>query len=186
MRLAAVVTVAGVLMACTTTDRSVRSLTMPRIAVLGDSIAFQSAEAINDALAPIPVRNESAIGRRIEQAVSDAHAIVADGYETVTVILGTNDAHRGITENDLREIRWLAAVLRPVRCVRWVPIAAQTGDPELERAAAALNQAITEARGVELVPWSPDPAWFRTDGIHLNDAGQRALADAIRASLADC
>ena len=185
MRLIGTVIAAAALAACTSADGSTPAPPGP-VAILGDSIAFESAAEIDDALAPTPVRNESAIGRRMDQAVRDARAIVDDGYETVTVILGTNDAHRGVTEQDLREITWIGAVLRPVRCVQWVPVATDTGDPALERGEAAINDALSTMRDIDLVSWSPDPSWLRPDGIHLNDAGQRALARTIRTALEAC
>ena len=178
--------VACLFTACTSPHGDTGSLAVDRTAVLGDSIAFQSATEIDDALAPIAVRNESAIGRRIDQAMRDARSVVEDGYESLVVILGTNDARHGVSDQDLREITWLAALLEPVDCVQWVQVATDTGDPDFERGEAALNDAIEATKAVHLVSWSPDPAWLRADGIHLNDTGQRELADTIRSSLQRC
>jgi hypothetical protein len=178
--------VAGVLAACTSADDHTSGPELRRVAILGDSIAFQAAAEIDAALAPIAVRNESAIGRRIEQAMHDARAIIEDDYESVVVILGTNDARGGVTDQDLREVAALAQVLEPARCVQWVQVATDTGDPDFERAEAALNHAIDAAEELDLVSWSPDAAWLRADGIHLTDTGQRELADTIWTSLQRC
>jgi hypothetical protein len=172
------------------TESPADAMSFHRVAVLGDSIALQSADEIAKAFEPTPVRNESVIGRRIDQAGADARGLATDDYDAVVVVLGANDARGGATQVDLGEIDWLLGILRHVYCVLWLEVPTTTDDAAFDRGAVAINARVAEDPDVTLIRW---PArlkhldeWVRDDGLHLTPAGQRALGDRLYDAVLAC
>jgi hypothetical protein len=164
-------------------------ISFQRVAILGDSLALQSADEIADAFDPTPVRNESAIGRRIDEADVDARRLAGDDYDAVVVVLGANDARDGVTAVDLDEIDWLVRLLRPTFCLFWLEVP-RIGDAAFDRDAAEINGHIAGHADVTLIRWRDRSQhadqWVREDGLHLTPAGQRALAERLYDAVLTC
>ena len=107
----------------------------------------------------------------------------------LVIELGTNDIPMGEPEL-LDEIDDVLAETDGLPCVRWVTVYA----PGLEDEVAAINDHLHDAAdshdNLELVDWfqmvQDDPDLLSEDGLHPNDAGSLALAQAVAASTSTC
>ncbi len=159
------------------------------IIIIGDSISVGSEEEFHDALPLDNVTVVATSGIRL-RGQRDAIEFAAAAEPDVLVIeLGTNDVPMGEPEF-LDEIDDVLAETDSLACVRWVTVYA----PNFEEEVAAINDHLHDAaeshENLELVDWfqmvQDDPDLLSDDGLHPNDAGSVALAEAVAASTSTC
>lgn len=150
--------------------------------VVGDSITHDAREELQSHGAVVL----SAPGVFIRTGRPGVRQHVQAGREQVVVALGMMDVSFWATSAQLE--RRIRPVLRDdlagVDCVVWVDL--KTTSPQHEnwptrsREFNALLTRLTDEFGDHVARWSVYSAghreWFRSDGIHLRSAGQRAYA----------
>ena len=166
-----------------------------RVFVVGDSItesiASRYSGLICDALGPLgwDVVVDAVQGRRTDQAVRSLRTNRERVGQTVMVLIGHND---GVDPESYRSrIDQLIALVPDARRILLLT------NYEFERGRDRMNDVLREIAAVDgdggpddrlqLVDWNAavedlDDA-IRRDGIHLTDAGQRALATVMAAAL---
>ena len=159
------------------------------IIIVGDSISVGSEEELQDEL---PLDNVDVIatsGIRLRGQRDAIELSVATEPDVLVIELGTNDIPMGEPEL-LDEIDDVLAETDGLPCVRWVTVYA----PGLEDEVATINDHLHDAAdshdNLELVDWfqmvQDDPDLLSEDGLHPNDAGSLALAQAVAASTSTC
>jgi lysophospholipase L1-like esterase len=178
-----------------TSTRSDRAPSAPgRVAVLGDSITFQSQAAIRTALASVD--DLTVIGRSgltIEGLLPDARDVARTMPDVVVIDLGTNDALKGVTTS--RSIDRFDAMLDlfPRAVCILVTVNTRLGDTDDITRARAIN-AYIEGTGRPVVDWDGTlAAALADDGsepmlidlVHPSTHGQAVLAGLIGGAVAD-
>jgi lysophospholipase L1-like esterase len=168
----------------------------PRVLVIGDSLTRDSRDLLEEGLeaagwAPT-VRCWGTMGTAWGRAQIERAEVLDQLPETVVVALGTNDIwwigvpiHQGVAE--------LMAALGPDREVLWVNFAfgqnRVASIPDTAKANADLADAASSFPNLRIIDFQSAMAdasregasW--TDGVHLNEAANRARVAAIVAAL---
>ena len=151
----------------------------PRVFVIGDSVILGARDALVGRLAGWQVTfiaKESFFTWQAPAAIAAYHAGVGD---ISVVALGNNDgADPGLFAHQIDQVM---AALGPVRKVLWVNL--RQFRPWVPAANAQLVAATARYPNLEIVDWdaraTPDPAVVYADGLHLNPAGQAAMAALV-------
>lgn len=180
-----------------------RELHPQRVAVIGDSITSQAAPELRQTLSPLYDLSVTATpGRTFESELADARAALARHPDQVVVNLGSNDVlNRVPWETTRAAMAQLFDAIAPGTCVHVVTVNERFYSTEADQRTRAeqINDElfrIAAARGYHFIDWSalvieaydagePDGRLF-TDSVHPSAVGQRKLAEAYRASLAEC
>lgn len=161
--------------------------------VLGDSLALDVYPYLANLLPDRYVTYVAKVGRSTEQ-IAAALAEQTDFPNVVVVSAGTNDWASADFTTSAENIM---NMLGPHRCVVWMDVARpQRTDPNLglQEPDTAINAALgvlaAEHSNIHVVLWSElaasHPEWFGADGIHPNDDGIKARADAMSQAAANC
>ena len=161
--------------------------------VLGDSLALDVYPYLANLLPDRYVSYVAKVGRSTEQ-IAAALAGQADIPNAVIVSAGTNDWSAADFTTSAENIM---NMIGPHRCVVWMDIARpQRNDPSLglQEPASSINTALdvlaTEHTNIHVVRWSDmaasHPEWFGVDGIHPNDDGIKARAQAMADAAKAC
>lgn len=159
------------------------------IIIIGDSISVGSEDEYHDEMPLDDVEVVATSGIRLRGQRKEITKAVAARPDVLVIELGTNDAPMG-EPKFLDEIDAVLTETSTLPCVRWVTVYA----PKLEDEVKAINDHLREAAethpNLELVDWfqmvQDDPDLLSEDGLHPNDAGQRALAKAVATATATC
>jgi hypothetical protein len=151
----------------------------PRVFVIGDSVILGARDALVGRLAGWQVTfiaKESFFTWQGPAAIAAYHAGVGD---ISVVALGNNDgADPGLFAHQIDQVM---AALGPVRKVLWVNL--RQFRSWVPAANAQLVAATARYPNLEIVDWdaraTPDPALVYADGLHLNPAGQAAMAALV-------
>lgn len=155
--------------------------------VLGDSLGLDVYPWLADALPDRYVSYAAEVGRSTP-GTAKALAALASVPPVVIVSSGTNDGAAAVVEQSARQI---LDQLGPQRCVVWVDVVrpATFGDSQ-EAVNAAIGRATAGRPNVRILRWSEmvaaHPEWMGRDGIHPDDTGARARAEAMAAAAAAC
>ena len=161
--------------------------------VLGDSLALDVYPYLANLLPDRYVSYVAKVGRSTEQ-IAAALAGQNNIPNVVIVSAGTNDWASADFTTSAENIM---NMLGPHRCVVWMDVARpQRTDPNLglQEPDTAINAALgvlaAEHSNIHVVRWSElaasHPEWFGADGIHPNDDGIKARADAMSQAAANC
>ena len=161
--------------------------------VLGDSLALDVYPYLANLLPDRYVSYVAKVGRSTEQ-IAAALAGQADIPNVVIVSAGTNDWSAADFTTSAENIM---NMIGPHRCVVWMDTARpQRNDPNLglQEPASSINTALdalaTEHTNIHVVRWSDmaasHPEWFGVDGIHPNDDGIKARAQAMADAAKAC
>lgn len=181
----------------TTTSTPTTSTTVPSpptVAALGDSQLFESLDELRTDLGSLPLIDHAVIGLATVEGRYGLANLMEQDPAALIVVLGTNDALDGqFTDAERQALDELAGLVSEAPCVRWLDVATSSPVPAVNAAAEAYNNALVEEsieNGFLVVQWSfslaAHPEWFRADGVHLTDEGQKSLAAALTASLETC
>jgi hypothetical protein len=155
--------------------------------VLGDSLGLDVYPWLADALSDRYVSYAAEVGRSTP-GTAKALAALPTVPPVVIVSSGTNDGAAAVVEQSARQI---LDQLGPRRCVVWVDVVrpATFGDTQ-EAVNAAIGRATAGRPNVRILRWSEmvaaHPEWMGRDGIHPDDTGARARAQAMAAAAAAC
>ncbi|HMK92655.1 MAG TPA: GDSL-type esterase/lipase family protein, partial [Thermoleophilia bacterium] len=178
------------------------------VALLGDSIGNGAYALTRDdrltvvaqAALGFPVVDASAGGDGIERALAriDRDVLQLPSLTDCIVQVGTNDLHRGDLQFMIDNFSKAFQQLRAGGVRAWGATLMPKGDGILSAQAELTRQQMNAfIKSTPLVdgvvdfaaaladpndPTRPDPAKISRDGIHPNDAGQHAMADAIVAA----
>ncbi len=160
----------------------------PRVFVIGDSVILGAHDAVLARLAGWQVTfiaKESFFTWQAPAAIAAYRPTVGD----ITIVaLGNNDGEDpGLFAHEIDQVM---AALGPARKVLWVNL--RQFRPWVPAANAQLVAATTRYPNLGIVDWdgraTPDPSLVYADGLHLNPAGQAAMAalagDAVDAAAA--
>ena len=184
-----------------------RSDPRPSVAVLGDSITFESETELRAALAEATAVDLTALvgrpGKTFAELLADGERIAATDPDLVVINLGTNDALKGVPVEDTRlDLDALYAALPDALIVAVAVTTRFSGSP-FDVRAQAINDRLRAgcrdgARPVAVVAWdqivaaddanqadSPALDPILSDGLHPTPRGRARLADAIAAAVAD-
>jgi hypothetical protein len=185
----------------------------PRVAVVGDSITNDSAEALHLAL---DARYHVSVDGKINLTVNERLGTVVEYFdqfdvpEIVVVALGTNDAHfagsgrpvpldpgrlnQSLYDSSLGIWRMLS-VASSARCIVLVDVSTHTRYPGLNEWAGAWNSVFLPPFAasypqVRYASWDQAVGHFGTgitrDTIHPNDVGQLVFAVTVANAIATC
>ena len=161
--------------------------------VLGDSLALDVYPYLANLLPDRYVSYVAKVGRSTEQ-IAAALAEQIDIPNVVIVSAGTNDWSSAEFTTSAEN---LMNMIGPHRCVVWMDTARpQRADPNLglQTPASSINAALDALAAahsnVHVVRWSDmaasHPEWFGADGIHPNDDGIKARAQAMADAATTC
>jgi hypothetical protein len=159
---------------------------MPTL-VLGDSLGLTVYPWLADLLPDRYVSYEAVVGRSTASA-ADALEAMAKIPKVVIVSSGTND--QGPAEVRAAATRILDR-LGPRRCVVWVDVVRpeRVGAPQ-EEINAAIDKVVAGRSNVRVLRWSEmvaeHPEWLSSDGIHPNQEGAKARAEAFAQAAQAC
>lgn len=175
-------------------DAVVASPQAPTVAVLGDSITYQSEMEIRAALASTTLISlVGRSGKTIGEVQPDADAAAASVPDIVVINLGTNDAYNKLdpAKSHLDLVHMMATF--PESHLVMVTITASFFTEAFNSRARAINAAIRASRAV-VVPWdeivaaeaaSGSPAGpLLVDGLHPEPRGRLLLAERIGQAVA--
>jgi hypothetical protein len=155
--------------------------------LLGDSLALDVYPWLADLLPDRYVSYEAKVGRTTSGTAA-ALAKLTDLPPVVIVSSGTNDPSASALEAAASQI---LTQLGADRCIVWFDVArpdsAYAPAAELN---AALARVISGRTNVHIFEWSAmaagHPEWFGSDGIHPNQDGTKARAQAMAAASLAC
>jgi len=160
-----------------------------RFGVAGDSVTFDARDELEDRGAIVRSFGGVSLAAAGRPAV---RALARAGFDEIVVALGLNDVAYGATPAELE--RRVRATMRDdlagVDCVIWVDLKTTSNvHDDWPARAGQFNEMlgrVVRAYGGHVAAWSRQaaahPAWFRSDGIHLNAAGQVGYARFINAA----
>lgn len=164
----------------------------PKVAVLGDSITYMSAEQIRDALPSYAVQIDATIGEQIDGQAGnppnsflsrDIANVIASKPAVVVVNLGTNQGNGDLVNKYGR----LVAQLRPA-CVIGVTVQ-DTYDPakwaEDPAPVRDLNAALPSLVDV-VADWNAVADPYVNGDVHPNAEGSRVLAQLYADAIPKC
>ncbi len=171
-----------------------------KVAVVGDSITRLSTYAIHQELDPrYSVSVEGINSMRIGQMEPVAQRFAATHPQQAVIALGTNDGNAN-NPNAAADMDTMLATFADVPCISVLTLNENTATPNLNAYSKTLNEHIralpdTHAN-VHVVDWANTIAsflgaggslqtWF-TDGVHLQVAGQDAIAKAMGTGVDAC
>jgi acyl-CoA thioesterase-1 len=165
----------------------------PQLAVLGDSITFVSAEAIDAALKPRYALSMSAVvGVKTDGQMATAKRYAGTRPDVVVINLGTNDALQGVdVDRYEREMAKMVSMF-PDSCVIVTTIVTHPIDPtDYEQRAAAYDAYLRTLPHVadwdaRVAKASRTGLQYLADAVHPNADGQRAYAELIRETADAC
>jgi hypothetical protein len=173
--------------------------TPPRkIALVGDSLLVGAEDEIVAALPPgIDATFDGENGRRIAERQPAATALASADPDAMVIVLGANDLNDRTADEIERDIASMLDSVADVPCVRWVTVQQDfylDGMEEAEGRARVVNLTLfreAEKRPeVDVADFAPiigaQPTWHRMDLLHLDDRGDRALAQVVAESLETC
>lgn len=164
----------------------------PDVVIIGDSLTVGSARALRSRLtdAGLNVTVDAAVSRHVGEGFPDpfsgirAERRVLSPSSPDTIVLaalGTNDLDPNATEATIRASVAAFVASASGRSVCWLALHVRA-DHRLaavaERANGWYERAITELGGCWLT-WTPDPAEWGADGIHLSAGGYQRRATQI-------
>ena len=155
--------------------------------VLGDSLGLDVYPWLADSLPDRYVSYAAEVGRSTP-ATAKALEALSTVPPVVIVSSGTNDGAAAVVEGSARAI---LDRLGTQRCVVWVDVARPStiGDSQ-EAINAAIVRATAGRPNVRVLRWSEmvaaHPEWMGGDGIHPNNDGARARAEAMANAAAGC
>jgi lysophospholipase L1-like esterase len=166
----------------------------PKVAVVGDSLAFEAADEVEGDLVGLDVDVRATPGVDAEDLSYELKDIPLDELAAIGVSVGTNDAFEGLTAAEEDELRAVASTLSRVPCVRWMTVAEGVGSEQRQAGARGVNELLGEIAehhpGIEVVPWhlelADHPEWVAPDGVHHTEAGAAAYAARLSDALWDC
>jgi hypothetical protein len=155
--------------------------------VLGDSLGLDVYPWLADLLPDRYVSYEAQVGRSTP-ATEKALDALGSIPPVVIVSSGTNDPVANVLEESARRI---LDTLGPARCVVWVDVVRPDGVGDTQTAMnAALDRAASGRPNVRLLRWTAlvaaHPEWMSGDGIHPNEAGAQARAQAFADAARGC
>ncbi len=161
--------------------------------VLGDSLALDVYPYLANLLPDRYVSYVAKVGRSTLE-IAAALAEQTDIPNVVIVSAGTNDWSSTDFTTSAENIM---NMIGPHRCVVWMDVhRPQRTDPNLglQEPDTAINAALdvlaAEHSNIHVVRWSElaasHPEWFGADGIHPNDDGIKARADAMSQAAVNC
>lgn len=172
------------------------------VAVIGDSITWQSSGPINDELGDrwrLDVRGVP--GATIADMVDTAGDMADTSPQQVVVNLGTNDAARGVPpEQSAADLERLLDQFAGTRCIHLVTVHNNIfdyGEGFISERALATNVAlldVAERRGVHVIDWNqilterlavPGSPGLLADTVHPTPAGVEVLVDVYGDALAN-
>jgi len=184
-------------------DRSDRR---PTVAVLGDSITFESETELRVALEAGTVVDLTAVvgrpGKTFAELLADAEQIATTGPDLVVINLGTNDALKSVPIGDTRLALDALYAALPDALIVAVAVTTRFSDSPFDVRAQAINDRLRagcrdRARPVAVVAWdeivaaddanradSPAHDPILSDGLHPTPRGRARLADAIAVAVA--
>jgi lysophospholipase L1-like esterase len=149
---------------------------------LGDSLSVGTDPYLRPRLRGYRIDRLYDIGLHAPEAATIVSRARASLPAVLVVSVGTNDDPRMVSVFS----RALSSVLRaagPGRCVVWPTIARPPAGASYDRFNRSLERAASRNRNLVLVDWvglvRRNPAWLRSDGVHVSAAGYRARAGAI-------
>ncbi len=160
------------------------------VLVLGDSLALSTYAWLADLMSDRYVSWDAVVGRSTRGARLALEALAASKElpPVIVVSSGTND----LSAQSLRtEAERILAIAGPKRCVVWADIVRPDsfGDGT-EAANHALAKAIADHQNVIPIPWAATialhPEWLSSDGIHPNQTGNQARAQAFADAVFSC
>ncbi|HSN06347.1 MAG TPA: GDSL-type esterase/lipase family protein [Candidatus Angelobacter sp.] len=155
--------------------------------VLGDSLGLVVYPWLADLLPDRYVSYEAVVGRSTP-ATETRLGLLNAVPPVVIVSSGTNDPVANVFEESARRI---LDRLGPARCVVWVDVVRpdRIGDSQTAMN-AALDRAASGRPNVRVLRWSEmvasHPEWMSGDGIHPNEAGAQARAQAFADAARGC
>jgi len=155
--------------------------------VLGDSLGLAVYPWLADLVPDRYVSYQAEVGRSTPATARKLAALSAVP-PVVIVSSGTNDSVANVLEDSAREI---LDELGRARCVVWVDVARpdRVGDSQ-STMNAALARAVSGRTNVRILHWSDlidaHPEWMSGDGIHPNEAGSQARAQAFADAARSC
>jgi len=180
--------------ASTPSAQAVTSQNRPSVAVLGDSITFQSEAEIRAALAATTlVSLVGRSGKTIGELQPDADAAALSTPDIVVINLGSNDAYNAVDPTKtMLDLDHMMATF-PASHLVMVTITASFFTESFNARARAINRQIRASRAV-VVPWDkivaaenaqPSPAGpLLVDGLHPEPRGRVLLANKIAQAVA--
>jgi hypothetical protein len=159
---------------------------MPTL-VLGDSLGLTVYPWLADLLPDRYVSYEAVVGRSTQSA-ADALEEMTRIPKVVIISSGTNDESGAQVRAEATRI---LDRLGPKRCVVWVDVVRpdRVGDPQ-DEINAAIDRAVAGRSNVRVLRWSEmvaeHPEWLSSDGIHPDQDGARARAEAFADAALAC
>lgn len=174
----------------------------PPVAIIGDSITWQSASALHGRLdGDYTVDLRAVPGATMGDMLGTAAEMAGNNPTQLMVNLGSNDAMKGVDPaQSAADFATMLDTFGGVRCVHLVTVHEYIVTPDqgiLRDRVLATNAALREVadqRGVEVIDWTDAVGWARlepdspevlTDTVHLTPEGIDVLvglyADALAA-----
>jgi lysophospholipase L1-like esterase len=174
------------------------------VAVLGDSITFFSAEALESGLGfryDVTLNGQS--GARLDERVDAAQELAATRPQNAVINLGSNDVLQARNlEASIAALQRIGAAFAGSSCIAVTTVnenMAEPGDSGLHDRAVAFNaqlRAVAAQHGWRIIDWAGTVASYEQSGapdgpisddtIHPNDRGQQLLVAATYDVLATC
>ncbi len=167
----------------------------PTVAVIGDSITYQSRTQLHNALDDHSVKVSGLVGSTAAENMATARQYAPDRPAAVVINVGTNDALLSIPTTDTIAAYDQIIGQFAASCVVVVTISERgtgtttDGHVYSPGRAAAIN-AWMRGRGERVVDWeaaiAADPTLVVDDGMHPTETGKQRLANLIAAEVSTC